>query len=455
MLKLWSFQTAAVNRAEELLDKKKAVLVVSPGGSGKTVMIAEMALRATSKYKGRTVILSHRKEIVEQTVATLLRNGVPEKDVGVIMSSDTHNSYARVIVASVATMARRTKYTRDVDLCIVDEAHHIMAKSYLAVTEGFPKARQVGFTATPFRLDGKGLRDFYDEMVVAAFPSELIKKKHLAQPVIYRAPEEFMPDLSDLKVAKGDYILNQLDRRVRKKNLVGDLVRNYKLRAEGKRALAFGVSIAHSKEIAERFNEEGVPAAHLDGGTSKTHREETLQKFRDGEILVVSNCLLLGEGYDLPTCEVVIMARPTKSLVMYMQQAARGMRYLPGKTPVLLDHSRLLETFGLPEADREFVLTTTKQNKETWGSAPVKDCPNCGASVLISTLKCPLCDHEFLDIIRSIPTETDVLLARYGNEDRDRLAARLQSHAQEHGYPDLWVEQLMKIWVGYRAPEAR
>lgn len=439
-LEPWDYQKKAVQMVWAHLAQNAKVLVVSPGGSGKTVMIAQQAAEAVQRGAERVLIISHRKEIIEQTQLTLLKLGLKSSDIGVLMGSVRENLGARVVVASMMSLIRWKLPLHATDV-IVDEAHHVLATGYSKVLDRYPTARHTGYTATPFRMDGRGLGDFYTAMIVAALPSALIERNKLAQPIIYRAPDDFMPRLADLKVARGDYVSDALNERVNSRALVGNIVENYKKHADGKRAIAFAVSIEHSERIVSNFLEAGIAAAHVDGTMPAEKREQLLASFREGKIQVVSNCMVLSEGYDLPACDAVIMARPTQSLTLYIQQAARGMRYLPGKHPVLLDHGRLLEQFGLPEADRHYVLTKTKENLSQWSAGPVKDCPQCGACVSAATRFCPNCSHEFPTIARGIPMESDTALSPFDEAARVALEQRVYA---EHG-DTKWSREILAL----------
>lgn len=450
MIVLRDFQRTAVAQAEQSLEKGNRVLVVSPGGSGKTVVIAELARRAYLRGE-RVLILSHRKEIVDQTGGLLPRMDIKAEDVGVIMAREPLSPSAPIQIASIMTLSRRRKVPTDFQLVLVDETHHVLAPGYLEVMRRFPRARCVGFTATPFRLDGLGLRDFYDDMVVAAMPSELIQAGFLAAPTMFLAPDPFLPDLRDLKVARGDYAVPSLDERVNTREIVGGLPSNYLQHAEGKKAIAFAVSRAHSRNITEAFLAAGIPAAHVDGTMAKDERESILLDFAVGSTMVLSNCLVLSEGYDLPLCEAVVMARPTQSLVLYLQQAARAMRPLGGKKAVILDHARNLERFGLPDADRLFCLTSTKKNRDAWNAGPIKVCPDCGAVVAASTAYCPNCGHVFDSAIRALPEETGDKLTEYARAEKEALAGRLRAYAKAHRWSTEWVDQILALWVGLRS----
>jgi DNA repair protein RadD len=445
LIEPWDYQKEAVRLVWEALGAGRRALVVSPGGSGKTVMIAQQTADALKRGASRVLVVSHRKEIIDQTQAVLKRLGLDPKNIGVLMGAQADNLGAPIVVASMMTLVRRRTPLLASDI-VVDEAHHALALGYTNVLKQYPDARHTGYTATPFRMDGKGLGDFYTEMIIAAKPSALIERKRLAKPLIYRAPEDFMPTLKDLKIARGDYAIDALAGRVNDRKLVGNIVGNWEARARGKRTIAFAVNIEHSQHIVANFKAHGIPAAHVDGAMPAEEREQILADFAAGKILVLGNCMVLSEGYDLPACEVVILARPTQSLALYIQQAARAMRYLEGKQALLMDHGRLLEQFGLPEADRDYVLTKTKANKAVWNAGPIKDCPGCGIAVPAGTQCCPNCGHMFANMARGIPTESQDSLTPYFEAERMKMEARLVA---KYGADSAQTKEFMRLFVGF------
>lgn len=428
------------------LDKGKRPLVVSPAGSGKTWMIGDVVGRCLQSGFKRILVISHRKEIIDQTASILGFMGLGATDIGVLRGEASYHLHAPVVIASIASLHRKTWMFKEADLVVVDEAHHVLAPKYKGTVETFKKARHVGYTATPLRLDGKGLADFYNRMITAAYPSQLIQGEKLSKPLIYRAPTEFMPNLRNLKIAMGDYLIKDLYERVNTNELMGNLVANYKARALGKRAIAFAVNVEHSLHIAEQFKKAGIAAAHVDGKMEEEERDAVLRDFRDGKIHVLSNCFILSEGYDLPDCEAVILARPTKSLTLYLQQAGRAMRYRPGKKPIILDHAQLLEPFGLPYADRAFELTATKQAPHVTQPASVKDCPQCSAVIPAGSGACEHCGFVFETVSRDLPNVVPATLVPYTDEEKTKFEERLKTK----NYPPEWVEKITKIWVGHR-----
>ncbi|HML83304.1 MAG TPA: DEAD/DEAH box helicase [Thiomonas arsenitoxydans] len=316
-MKLREYQRDAVVRVANSLAEVDNVLLVSPTGAGKTVMAAEVA-----RTFSRVLLIAHRRELVEQ-----LRRAV----------SGPH------VVASTIQSAHTVMDAPD--LIVVDEAHHIVAKSYGDLIARFPGAKILGMTATPQRLDGKPLKKVFDTVVETPGIEVLQQSGHL----VYA--DEFTPstrlDLSEIKSTGGDYNLAELGQKVRRVILFGDVIRDYRERAAGESAFAFCVDVAHSKEVAEAFNQAGIPAAHIDGTMSKDVRGAALKDFEEGRVKVLCNCNLLTEGFDAPAASVAIMLRPTKSLATYLQMAGRVLRTAPNKQrAIVLDHARNVLVHG-------------------------------------------------------------------------------------------------------------
>jgi len=444
-MKPWSFQNRAVRLAETALRTKRAVLVVSPGASGKTVMIGVLARRWLRRGR-RVLIVMHRRELVHQTRAHLSRLGVRERDVGVVLAGAEHlrNRAARCQIASIQTLRRRRERP-PADLVIVDEAHHAMAESYLWLRKRYRAARHAGFTATPFRMDGKGLADVYDEMVTATKPSALLREGRIAEPIIYATPERFLPNVDSIRIVRGDYAVSELSRRVRKLEVVGNILTNWFKHARGKRTLVFTVTIAHSRDVVGRFRRRGVAAEHIDGTMSVPERERILNRFRAGHTTVLCNCMVLSEGFDIPACQAVVLARPSRSASLYLQQANRGLRYYRGRRPIILDHGRFLQAFGMPEADRHFSLSDSKADRAC-RAAQVRICPKCSRVCAHACRRCPECGHKFPEITALLPKEAMALLERYSRRQRSRFADRLRAFAKKHELPRRWVAAALRVW---------
>jgi rubredoxin len=303
-------------------------ILVAPTGSGKTVM----AVALVKILNRRTLWLAHRKELIEQASAHLESLGLYT---GIILSGVRSDPLASVQVASVQTLNNRDN--PPADLVVVDECHHVTGQSYRSILEAYPNAAIVGLTATPFRLDGRGLGDVFGEIVIAAYTDDLCADGTLHEPRVYAGAT---PDLRGVKTSMGDYAVGELGKRTNRPELNADVVETWQRHAQGKRTVAFAVDVEHSRAICDAFASAGVRAAHLDGTTPKSERERILHNLRSGFIDVVSNCMVLTEGWDLPALECAIVARPTASLNLHLQMLGRIMRAADGKTgAVVLDHA--------------------------------------------------------------------------------------------------------------------
>lgn len=335
---------------------KQSVLFVLPTGGGKTVFFSSVSDDASAKGH-RIIILVHRKELVFQTVRALQHYGIHAE---VIMPGYRYMPTAQIQVAMVQTITRRDK-PKNVGLIITDEAHHSKAASYTNVYAEYPNARHLGVSATPCRADGKGLSDIFQEMVLGPTVKELIAQGHLVQPRVWANPLKF--DLSKLKTSRGDYNEAELFALMNQNALVGNLVKTWKAKAEGRKTVCFAVNVHHSQHIVQSYLDAGVRAAHLDGSTPDNVRDRLLRDFAAGHIDVLSNVNVISEGFDVPAIECVQMARPTQSLAMYLQQGGRGLRPLPGKTEALiLDHAENTFKHGFLEQERDWSLQGVKRD---------------------------------------------------------------------------------------------
>jgi superfamily II DNA or RNA helicase len=367
--------------------------------------IAASVIERAARRDQRVLFLAHRRELISQAYRRLIDFGLPERDVGVIMANDPRRRpVARVQVASVDTLRHRARPRADV--VFIDEAHRALATSYRMIADAYPNALHLGLTATPYRADGKGLGDAYDELLVVASPRQLIAEGYLVEPRVFTVPASQRPDLSRVRVARGDYSANELAAAVDRQGLVGNIVEHWMTHARGLRTVAFAASVEHSRHIAERFRASGVPAEHLDGTTPAIERDAILARLDRGETLVVSNCGVLCEGWDQPAVKCAILARPTKSTGLYLQQAGRILRPWNDQRAIILDHAGCALEHGLPQDDRDFSLEGAKKRTKTTTEAPARECAKCCAVVGIGTRVCPECGHELITT-RELPTELE------------------------------------------------
>jgi superfamily II DNA or RNA helicase len=363
----------------------RSVLYQAPTGSGKTVLFAYIVAGAMARGN-KVVIIGHRDEIVRQVAAALQELDVAHG----IVAAGYARTKAPVQVASVATLVRHLEDVEAPDLIVVDEAHHAVAGMWRKILAHWPGAKVLGVTATPERLDGKGLADVFDDLVIGPTVAELIAQDFLSKFTTY-APAR-APDLSGVRSRAGDFAVDQLGKAMSKGIIIDGAVDEYVRLCSGVPAIVFCVDIAHSEAVAERFAARGFKAAHVDGNTDADERRDLIAALGTGELQVLCNCGLISEGLDVPAVVAVILLRPTKSLALYLQQVGRALR--PGKPKALiLDHSGNTFRHGMVDAPRTWSLEGRPKG-ERQGEAPLCRCEECGALNPIASLVCSDCGAQ-------------------------------------------------------------
>ena len=431
---------------------KRRILLVCPTGAGKTLTGASMIAGALSKGN-RSIFVAHRREIIDQTAVAFARLGITS--IGIIRAQDDRADGSQPIqIASIQTLARRAK-PKDIAIVFIDECHRSMAASYQKhLFEAFPDAIFVGLTATPCRADGKPLGRAtpestagFDDLIIGARYSELIEGGFIRAPRVYSTP--VLPDLKGVGTKGGDYDPSELEQAVNRSVIVGDIVRNWQKHAQGRRTVVFAVTVAHSMALRDEFINAGVRAEHLDGETPEPERDAILERLRTGRSEVVCNVNVLAEGWDSPPVKCLVLARPTKSLCLYMQQAGRILR--PWKDemgvdvePIILDHGCCVDRHGFPHEDREWSLSAKPKRS---GAMPVKMCPECFAMIAAGCKECPHCAAALKT--ETIGREQEVLdhveLALRTLDGEDAQLAFYRKHvafARERGLRPGWVYHL-------------
>jgi len=462
---LRDYQIDALNRLRRgFAAGLRRICLVAPTGAGKTTIAAELMRGAVAKGN-RVLFLAHRTELIEQCAARLDAFGV---DLGVVKNGTRRaKPSAPVQVASVQTLVnRRMPQAR---IVIVDECHRVHGETYLKILANYTGSLVVGLTATPVRLDGKGLADVFDELVEAASVTELIASGVLIRPKVY-APQT--PDLEDVRMTAGDYNQRDLGAAMNTPRLVGGIVEHWQRLTPGRKTVVFASSVEHSKAIVASYLEVGVRAAHLDGTTPQVERQQILEDLASGAVTVVSNVAVLTEGWDCPTVEVVTLARPTKSLSMYLQMVGRGVRSAPGKEAAwVLDHAGCAHTHGLASVDRDWP-SFFKGRKTKPGAPSLKNCPECYAVVPANASICPECRFVWQELTnrqRSGPVDVDGELVevketraphwldRYRpagekatQDEKDTLWAFLKVVCERKGFKKGWAahqyREVMGVW---------
>ncbi len=407
IIQLRPYQIGAIeNLKQAIANGKKRVLLQAATGAGKTIIASEIIRRATDKQK-RVLFIAHRKEIIKQTSDKLNTFSI---DHGVIMANFGQVNNHPVQVASIQTLTRRDK--PPADLVILDECHLSISDSFKKIIEHYSDATIIGLTATPIRLDGRGLGEIYQDIIQVVPMAQLISEGHLVKPRVF-AP--FTPDMKNVRKSKGDYDASETASLMDKKQITADIVKHWidaarlqgidfiqlsQSRSENnpkdfRKTIIFASSVQHSKNLVEEFQSTGISAKHLDATTPAKQRDATLQAWRDNEFTVLSNCGLFIEGLDVPDASCVILARPTKSLTIYLQAVGRVMRPAENKTDcIILDCAGLTYEHGLVDMPRHWTLDG-KMKREKSDVKPVHLCPECFAaySKAESPNECPECGY--------------------------------------------------------------
>lgn len=359
MLQLRPYQSEALLRVREAYKAgKRRVLVSLPTGTGKTVVFAHFP--SALKMRKRLLVLAHREELLLQA-QDKFRAIDPGLKVEIEQAGTRASDDAGVVVASVPTLARgngaRLSRLRpdDFSIVVVDEAHHAVAPTYRRILDHFglfePGTSRllIGFTATPRRGDHQGLGEVFEEVCYARDLREMIGGGYLAPISGWRVNSDI--SLDGVKVRHGEFVESQLAEVVNTTPRNHLVVQAYRELARGRRAIVFCVNVAHAQDVQLAFAESGIRAAAVWGALPKDERRATLAHFSGGDLDVITNCNVLTEGFDEPRVDCVIMARPTRSKLLYAQMVGRGTRLHPDKTDLLVidvaDNSRAHQLTGL------------------------------------------------------------------------------------------------------------
>lgn len=411
----------------------KAPCVVLPCGGGKTVCFAYMASEHIRiKPNGFVWFLVHRRELIDQTVETFKRFGI-----------DTE----RIFIGMVQTISRHPERYQRPTLIIFDECHHATAKTWTNITDYFDGVPVVGLTATPARTDGTGLGKVFDSIVEGVSAKWLQDNGYLCQ-YDYYAPK--LSALYTLKQRGADYDMQDVAEQFEKSKIYGDVL---KYVDQNRKTIIYCPTIEFSKKLAERIPN----AVHFDGNTPKDERAEIIQKFRSGEIRVLLNVDLVGEGFDVPDCDCCILLRPTKSTVLYIQQSMRCLRPAPNKRAVIIDMVGNCYRHGLPTEPREWSLTgrVSCRNESAEPDILVRQCKSCLRVYSGTSRICPYCGAEQPKTKREIEQDEKAELERIEAIERRKkqieqgqakTLEQLIALGRERGYknPVFWARMVYK-----------
>lgn len=335
------------------------------------------AMTESANKKGNHVlILAHRNSLINQ-----------HKE----LFEDIDWNLTRI--ESVFTEVKHLGEKGPVNLIIIDECHISGASSYRKVCEYY-KCSRIGFTGSPIRLDGKPL-DLFDTIITGITAKELIQRRAISA-YDYYAPD-LQLDLSKIKKSCGDYNNQELGEAMSNKKIYGDILKYYNLLAKGKQAIAYCVNIKHSEEVCQLFNDNNIPARHIDSHTKEKEREKVLSDFKEGKFKILCNCNLISEGITLPTCEVGLLLRPTLSLALYIQQSMRALTPVENKRAIIIDYVNNIQRHGPPTMDRNWSLDKPVEeyyNENDDGTFKIRVCQNCFSTFETAPI-CPYCGTPY------------------------------------------------------------
>lgn len=429
-------------------------LIVLPTGAGKSVVIAELVNRLWTQWPTdypRTLIIVPSKELAEQNAEKLVNILPPYISVGFYSASVGRKEADKdVIVATIGSVTKNAHQLGNIKCVIIDEAHLIsnhgtgQFHGFLKDLKRYCKFMVLGMTATPFRGNGVWLTDgkapLFTSIAHSTNVRTLLEQGHLS-PLIRPVDVITQIDTSDIKVSNGDYVIDELSKRVTSylDSVVADTLR---LAHDRKKWIAFTPTVDTAQELATKFNDAGIITKVVTGDLNKTDREQRIEEFRRGNTRCLVTVLALATGFDVPSVDCIIWCRPTKSPVLYIQGAGRGLRTAPGKTDCLwLDFSDTTERLGAIDT-----ITGRAYKKGGSSEAPFAVCDNCGEQVRpASALICPACGYRMRDEEeeqKRAASNAPVLSIQNQNQNKTHTITNVQyfKHEKPDGPPSLRVE---------------
>jgi superfamily II DNA or RNA helicase len=342
------------------------ILYQMPTGTGKTRLFTSIirdinvwGLR--NGHRQRILIIAHRSELIEQIDRSLNKYHIPHGVIAGIFK-EKRDLTQPVQVASIQTITHGSNEHiarhLDVNFIIIDEAHHAVARSYTKLWQLYPEAKKLGVTATPWRMNNEGFRTSFDAFIPSMSIKEFLKQGWLAPYKYYSIPlnssiKKSINAIDEYDI-EGDYKVSALERTMDNDHIRAQLLDSYQKLASGKKGIIYSISREHSEHICQQYQSVGVRIVAIDSMTPARKREMLVNDFKAGMIDIIVNVDIFSEGFDCPDIEFIQLARPTKSLVKYIQQVGRGLRKNGSKECIILDNVGMYTTFGLPDEDRNW-----------------------------------------------------------------------------------------------------
>lgn len=355
-------------------DEVDNVMFQMPTGTGKTRLFTSIIsdIKTWGALNSRDVkimIIAHRVELIEQISESLDKYKIPH---GLIAGGKERDLRQYVQVASIQTLTHHSNISAvqelNVDFVIIDEAHHSMANSYHKLWDIYGDAKKLGVTATPWRMNNSGFSSIYDRIILSKPIKDFIAEGWLSPYEYYSISnssnlKEKINAIDEFDI-EGDYKTSALERVMDNASIRAQLLKSYETLAKGKKGIIYSISRKHSDHICEEFKAAGVNIVRIDSKTPRDERRLYVKRFKEGKIDIIVNVDIFSEGFDCPDIEFIQLARPTKSLVKYLQQVGRGLRPTTGKTRcVILDNVGLHFNFGLPDSIQDWQLYFDGESK--------------------------------------------------------------------------------------------
>lgn len=393
-MNLHKFQLDHISDLQKIMVSNKRVLFQLPTGAGKTVITAEILKRTQARsnngvFKKKVLFVVHRQELFLQAAKVFDAFGIKY-----IMHSKFNNLFTDfealqdhlVMIGKIQSLLNDSNINwEQYGFIIIDECHHCAAKTYAKLLDKNPRAFLLGLTATPYRLDNKSLKPFFDKLYTGLPVKTLINNNFL----------------SDYEIFSLDVGLNDAFDKIEANAIFGDIQSIYLEHCKDLQGIFFAPTIDFSKLLVKRLKKVGCSIEHIDGKMPMHERMEVIQKFREGEIKCITNVGIIEEGFDVKNADFVFLLRLTKSLSLYLQWVGRVLRYRKNKVAKIFDLSGNLLLHGLPCQDRDWNLGKYKPadpDKETGIKNNLTRCNNCFGMYYSRRNKCPHCGHEPINL---------------------------------------------------------